>query len=180
VPVKNGITSYWPYEIPGWQQDNVVTPEDVYLGRVETGHNVLVYEDTNHHRGCGVCEFLADRGHKVEVLTRHPYVGMDLGLTLNQPIFYGRWFQKGIAMTPHHAVKSIDGKRVTVFNVYSNQERVIEGVDTVVMATVRKSVDALYFGLKSRVPELHRIGDCVQPRSVYEAFWEGFTTGRSL
>jgi mycofactocin system FadH/OYE family oxidoreductase 2 len=180
APLKNGVTSFWPYELPGWQQDNVVTAEDVYLGRADVGKNVLVYEDTNHHRGVGVCEFLADRGRTVEVITRHPYVGMDLGLTLNQPIFYKRFFEKGIVMTPHHAVKSIDGRRVTVFNIYTNQERSIDGVDTVVMATVRKSCDELYFALKGRVADLRRVGDCVQPRTVLEAFWEGFVAGREL
>ncbi len=176
---KTGLTSFWPYEVPGWQQDNVVTAEDIYTGRVKAGRNVLVYEDTNHHRGCGVCEFLADRGSKVEVITRHPYVGMNLGLTLNQPIFYKRWFEKGIVMTPHHALKAIEGKNVTVFNIYTNQERIVE-VDTVVMATLRKSCNELYHALKGRVKELRTVGDCVQPRSVLEAFWEGFIAGREV
>lgn len=180
VPLKNGITSFWPYDVPGWEQDNVLTVEDVLCGRGTVGNRVVVYEDTNHHRGVGICEWLADRGHQVEAITRHPYLGEDLVLTLNQPFFYKRFFEKGIVMTPHHAIKEIRDHQVVAFNVYSNQERILDDVDTVVMATMRKSEDSLYHALKGRVPELHRIGDCVQPRLVTEAIWEGFTVGREI
>jgi hypothetical protein len=43
---------------------------------------------------------------------------------------------------------------------------------------MKKSDDTLYHALKGKVSELHRIGDCVQPRLVIEAIWEGFTVGR--
>ncbi len=45
---------------------------------------------------------------------------------------------------------------------------------------MRKSDDALYHALKGKVPELRRIGDCVQPRLVMEAIWEGFTVRREV
>lgn len=180
LPLKNGITSFWPYEVPGWEQENVLSVEDVLTGRGAVGKRVVVYEDTNHHRGVGICEYLADRGCEVEVVTRHPYVGMDLVITLNQPLLYKRFFEKGVRMSPHEALKEIRGREVVVFNIYTNQERVLDGVDTVVMATMKKADDALYRALKGRVAELHRIGDCVQPRLVTEAIWEGFVVGRSL
>jgi NADPH-dependent 2,4-dienoyl-CoA reductase/sulfur reductase-like enzyme len=140
----------------------------------------LVYDDTNHHRGVGIGEYLADRGCEVEIVTRQPFVGMDLVLTLNQPFLYRRLFEKGIRLSPHEAVKEIRGNEVVVFNVYTNRERTIEGVDTVVMATMKKADDGLYHALKGKVAELHRVGDCVQPRFVTEAIWEGFVVGRAL
>lgn len=48
------------------------------------------------------------------------------------------------------------------------------------MATMKRSDGALYHALKRKVPELHQIGDCVQPRLVTEAIWEGFTVGRAV
>ena len=45
---------------------------------------------------------------------------------------------------------------------------------------MKKSDDALYYALKGKVSELHRIGDCGQPRLVMEAIWEGFTVGREV
>lgn len=179
-PLKSGVTSYWPYEVPGWQQENVLTPEDVLIGHGRIGKRVLVYEDTNHHRGVGICEYLADRGHEVQVVTRHPFFAADLYLTLNQPFLYRRFFEKGISITEHEAVREVRDHQVVAFNVYTNQERIIDGIDTVVFATMRTSEDTLYHALKGKVAELHRIGDCVQPRLVMEAIWEGFTVGREL
>jgi hypothetical protein len=35
-------------------------------------------------------------------------------------------------------------------------------------------------GLKGKVPELYRIGDCVAPRKVDMAIWEGHKLGREI
>lgn len=40
--------------------------------------------------------------------------------------------------------------------------------------------DDLYFALKGKVKELHRIGDCVAPRKVDMAIWEGHQVGREI
>jgi hypothetical protein len=40
--------------------------------------------------------------------------------------------------------------------------------------------DSLYHSLKGKVAELHRIGDCVAPRKLDMAIWEGHTVGRQL
>jgi hypothetical protein len=38
----------------------------------------------------------------------------------------------------------------------------------------------LYFGLKGKIKELYRIGDCVAPRKIDMAIWEGNKVGRIL
>ena len=43
-----------------------------------------------------------------------------------------------------------------------------------------KADDELYFALKGRVEELHRIGDCVAPRKLDHAIYEGYLAGREL
>jgi hypothetical protein len=40
--------------------------------------------------------------------------------------------------------------------------------------------DELYFALKGKVNELHRVGDCVAPRKVDMAILEGHALGRTL
>ncbi len=54
------------------------------------------------------------------------------------------------------------------------------GYYTVVTAMGNQVDDPLYFALKGRVEELHRIGDCVAPRKVDMAIHEGCLVGRSL
>jgi hypothetical protein len=57
---------------------------------------------------------------------------------------------------------------------------VLEEVDTVVLATGPKANDALYLELKGRVANLERIGDCVAPRKLDHAIYEGYLAGREL
>ena len=40
--------------------------------------------------------------------------------------------------------------------------------------------EALYFALKGRVRELHRIGDCVAPRRADSAIYEGYMIGKRI
>ena len=50
-------------------------------------------------------------------------------------------------------------------------------MDTLVLATGHKADDALYFDLKGVVENVHRIGDCLAPRKLDHAIYEGFIAG---
>jgi len=53
-------------------------------------------------------------------------------------------------------------------------------VDTIVWAAGVRSDDRLYRDLKGKVKELYRVGDCIAPRPMEHAFWEGEEIGRTL
>ena len=67
-----------------------------------------------------------------------------------------------------------------IFNLYTGAEEEITGVDTVVLATGPRANDELYFALKGEVENLHRIGDCVAPRKLDHAIYEGYLAGCEL
>lgn len=48
------------------------------------------------------------------------------------------------------------------------------------LATGPKADDELYLALKGEVANLHRIGDCVAPRKLDHAIYEGELAGREL
>jgi hypothetical protein len=56
----------------------------------------------------------------------------------------------------------------------------LEGVDTVVLVAGQKANDELYRALKGTVHNLYRIGDCVAPRKLDHAIYEGELAGREL
>jgi len=107
------------------------------------------------------------------------YPGQDIGITSIVPL-YTRLFSKGAVFTPHTELRAIEGAAVVVANVYSGAERRIEGVDTVVLSTGRRSIDHLYRALHGRVPMLHAVGDCVAPRGVHHALLEATRVARTL
>ena len=179
VIVATGSRPHRP-QLPGFDAPHVVTSWEVLSGAVETGQRVLIVDDDAIPEiGPSVADYLAERGRQVEVVTRLRYVGEGLGDT-TFPVVYQRLFAAGVVATPHVRPLSIDGRRVTLQNVYSRHKEHREDVDTVVLAMGHRSVDDLYHALKGRVPELHLIGDAMAPRGVHAAMLEGTRAARAL
>jgi len=179
--VKTGFTAFRPQmpSIPGAEQENVVTPEAILRGQVKAGKKVVILDEDGFIVPLGIAELLASEGSQVEVLSRMLYVGMDLdGNTLT--MVYSRNFKEGVKLSPLTYMKEISGNNVVAFHVFSKEERKIEGVDTVVLATRRKANNELYERLKGRVAELYAVGDCVAPRRLGMAIYEGQKIGRQL
>jgi 2,4-dienoyl-CoA reductase-like NADH-dependent reductase (Old Yellow Enzyme family)/thioredoxin reductase len=167
--------------VPGSQQNNVVNTSQVLKGEVEVGEKVVIYESTGMQEGPTVADFLAEKGKQVELLTHFPSINQHWGLKslgngTHIPIIWGRLKRNGVVITPMTTIKEISGKKVTVADTITGEERIIEDVDTVVMATGYRSENRLYKALKGKVKELYTIGDCKLPRRALDAIHEGYMT----
>ena len=178
VVIATGALPSLP-DIPGGDGPNVVTVQDVLNGTVEVGQRVVVVDYVNHERGPSMADFLAEREKDVEILTEGSYVGYRM-IRQNYTFLYQRLFDKGVILTPHTVVRAIEGSRIITCNVFTMAERVIDGVDTVVMVTPGRANDRLFHELKGRVKEIHLAGDCVTPRDTEAAILEGHRVGRML
>ncbi len=165
-------------EIPGADGPNVLTASDVLDG-AETGNQVLVIDQDGHWRAAGTAEFLADHGKQVTVLTPFPTVGNAL-TPYDLMLLIPRFIQKRIRVLSNHEVLALDGDSVHVRHLYTRQEERLDGTDTVVWITGREANDELYLALQDRVPELYRVGDCLAPRTIEYAIWDGEMVGRKL
>lgn len=167
--------------VPGADQENVVSVMDVLQERVPIGRKVVVVDGgEGHWQCCSVAEYLAEQGKEVELITSMLFVGAELATTGDLVPFYMRAEKLGIVLSPNTALKSISGTTVSAWRVYAQKERLIEGVDTVVMATFNRANNALYRSLKGRVKELHATGDCVAPRRAIDAIYDGYNLGRTI
>jgi hypothetical protein len=182
VPSRTGFSSVNPLadRLPGADQEHVVTVWDVLLESRPVGKRVVVLDDDGTRYAAGVTEVLLDRGCDVELVSRWPALFPSTMTTLDMAHIYGRVLGKGLAYRLNSWALGIDGGTVTVFNLYTGAPDTIEGVDTVVLATGPKANDDLYFALKGEVENLHRIGDCLAPRKLDHAIYEGELAGREL
>ena len=167
--------------IPGIEQENVISLWDVLASKEKVGEKVIVVTNTDPHaRNVVVADYLADdKDRRVEMITSarsvfpkriHPFEISGMARRIRE---------KNIVTHLSTQIKEIRGEDVLI-RTAGGREDVISGVDTIVWATGAKANDSLYFRLKGSVRELYRIGDCVSPRWVDFAIWEGEMTGRAL
>lgn len=134
----------------GHAEGQVVSSWDILSGRVAPKGNVLVYDGIGAHAGASVADFIAHRGHLVEIATPDVRVGDDIGGT-SFPIFYRQLLAKDVIFTPNvwlERVYSEHDKRIAVLrNEYTEQaeERL---VDQVVIENGVRPNQSLYEQLK--------------------------------
>ncbi|UCD08613.1 MAG: FAD-dependent oxidoreductase [Dehalococcoidales bacterium] len=180
VIVATGAVPYI-LPVPGSDQDNVVSPSQVLTNQVDTGDRILVFETTGMQEGPTTADFLAEQGKSVELMTQSPAICAHWGLKslgngTHIPVIWERLKRNGVTVTPLTEIKEISGKTVTVSDTITGEERVIEDIDTFVMATGYRSENRLYKALKDRLDEVYEIGDCKIPRRCLDAIHEGYMT----
>lgn len=181
IPVKTGYSSGQPDRpgIPGADKEHVLTTWEVLKGEKAIGESVIILDDEGDIKALSVAELLADKGKKVEILTAFPFVGIDVNPCVLEPQ-YQRLYQKGVTLTPFTRVKEITENTVFVYQIYSKVEREIEGVTNVVLVMGNEVNNPLYRSLKGQVKEIYAVGDCMAPRKVIDAIYEGHRVGISL
>lgn len=168
-----------PLDVPGGSQENVYSVYDVIDGKATVGNRVLFIDENGHYKGAGVAELLASQGTHVNMVTHLNFVGENLEPS-NQVMFYQRFMEMDVEMTPHHEVVAINGNSVVLKNVYTEKETEIGGYDSFVYASQNRSITDLYFSLKGKCKEIYRIGDSAAPRMIEQAVWDGEEIGRKL
>lgn len=178
VVVATGSLPYVP-PIPGVEGANVAEVREVLQEEVEVGQNVVVIAGEQHIQALSVADFLVGKGKAVELLNDGLYPGALLDAATLMAVL-PRLLTKGVKITSSTGVKEITEKAVVVFNIFTMEERRIEGIDTVVIATDGKADDALYRSLRGRVKELYAVGHCVAPRKMITSVLDGAGVGRML
>ncbi|MBV9801486.1 MAG: FAD-dependent oxidoreductase [Solirubrobacterales bacterium] len=182
LPSRSGFSIMNPLvdELPGVHRENVVSAWDVLRDSRPIGERVLILDDDGGRYTAGVAEVLIDQGKRVMVATHFNALFPATFYTLDMPFLYQRLFEKGLSYRLNVWTSAIESESVSLFNIYTGAEEETVGVDTVVLATGPRADESLYFALKGRVDDLHRIGDCVAPRKLDHAIYEGFLAGREL
>jgi thioredoxin reductase len=166
-------------DIPGVDAPHVVTAADVLGGTAEVGESVLVVDHVNRHNGPTTACQLAELGKRVEIVTQGPFIGHKLEIQ-NFTFQHQRLFGLGVVLTPHASVTAIEPGRVTLRNEFTGAERIIEGIETVVLATPGRADNRLLPDLRDKVKVLHVVGDCHSPRDAEAAILEGHRAGHEV
>lgn len=154
-------------EIDMWvEKGRAVTAVEALLGMREVGKSVVVAGAGLI--GCETALHLAQKGRKVTIAG---------GRRLAHDMVWGNALDL-IKLLDDHKVKILNNNRViriTETGVESTTQHF--DADTIVLAVGMQSNNEIPLdALAGRIPEVYAIGDCVRPRHVMSAIWEGYRT----
>ena len=144
------------------------------------GEKILFVDENGGHHATATVELLADQGKRVDMVTSDLFIGIELAPIGDLYLTRQRLLQKGVTFTTDVRVEEIQGTLVKARDIYTNQPIVYEGYDTIVLDMGNEAEDLVYRQLKGRVKKLLRVGDCVAPRGIGMAVFEGRKAGESL
>ena len=182
TPERLGYSSAAPtvHELPGVSLGTVVPGWEVLQGTAYPEGRIVVLDSEGTRETASVAEVLLDRGQRVELVTRWNSLFPFTAHTLDQPLLYQRLLGKGLDYRLGSWATEVRPGSVVVRNLYTGALDELADVDAVVLATGRRANHALYFQLKADGVEARRIGDCLAPRTIDHAIYEGYVAGREL
>ncbi len=178
VVIATGSLPAYPTDIPGLDTATVREVREVYDAPDALGQRVLILAEEYHQQALSTADFLAAAGKDVEVVVRRRYAGDEVEHN-TIVMLYPMLLEKGVKLTPLSWARSVNGRTVTLYNLYTDEEWTVEA-DAIVVALGGKANDTLVSALEGQVKELHTVGDALAPRRIMYATRDGNRVGRTL
>ncbi|HET9905365.1 MAG TPA: FAD-dependent oxidoreductase, partial [Anaerolineales bacterium] len=169
--------------IPGYEFENVFSPDDLMNGKLLSG-NITIYDDDHYYIGGVLAELLATQGCNVTIVTPAPLVSYWSQYTLEQERIQQKLMKLGAKLYTQNVVSKIENDCVHLINTISGDEVGLPG-NGVVMVSDRIPNDSLYQSLKPALDEgkinsLRVIGDAEAPNIIAQAVFAGHLAAREF
>jgi 2,4-dienoyl-CoA reductase-like NADH-dependent reductase (Old Yellow Enzyme family)/thioredoxin reductase len=162
-------------EIPGVQKSFAASALDLLSGKFQPGDRVLVAGGAA--MGCEIAAHLASLGKKVVVVEMMGGLALDLENRSRAALLH-LLKERGVSTFLNWRLEKIEEGRVLLSDRSGNRKEV--GTDSVILALGLKPNQDLLEPLRKSYPEMQVIGDCREPRKIYQAVHEGAFAGRAI
>jgi hypothetical protein len=129
--------------------------------------------------GLGVAILMAERGHRVTLAVNGYHPGQRIQQYVRDEMIKHA-LRRDVEIVPLVRPYGADTDTVYLQHVLTGEPVIIESVSALVMSQGHESVNDLEYGLRSTGTEVHMVGDCLAPRTVEEAVFEGLKVGTAL
>lgn len=174
VFIATGSTPIIP-EVPGTTNEAVATAVDVLMGRRGVGESAIVIG--GGLVGCETALHLAQKGKNVTIVEILDSVMPDVP-PANSMHLLKLLADMDVQILTETKFLEITDNGITIADKYGKRSTL--EADTIVLAMGLKPNERLLDALRDKVPEVYAIGDCVEPRKVINAIWEGFRIARLI
>jgi 2-enoate reductase len=176
VIIATGAKPLMP-ELPGVAKPHVVSAIDLLMGKVSPAAKANVIVLGGGEVGCETAVHVAERGCRVTLIETLPQV--------LHGVFNANRLQL-LRMMQRHQVRVLANTCLQEIRDGSVLARSHDGAieeipaTLVVVAIGSTPRTELFTALSASLPRVHAIGDCVTPRSVFEAFSEAYRLARLI
>ena len=167
------------FALEGSGEAHVVEAWQVLRGEANVGSRVVIADWRCDWIGLGLAEKLARDGCHVRLCAN----GYMPGQTIPQYVRdhgLGVMHRLGVEIIPMVRLFGADQDSVYLQHTTSGEAVICGEVDTLVTAMGHQAEDGLYLEMEDWEGELHRIGDCLAPRTAEEAVLEGLKVGAEI
>lgn len=179
---KDGIGRSHYKPVPGSEQDNVYTPDDLMAGALsgsatESGSSataspaetsalslesnskgpVVIFDDDHYYMGSVLAEKLASDGYQVTLVTPAALVAQWTENTMEQHRIQARLMELGVTLMTQHCLDEIHGNQARISCITTGKSELYD-CQALVMVTSRKAQDQLYQELMAREDEFTDAG----------------------
>jgi hypothetical protein len=140
---------------------------------------VVVVDGLGRIAASSAAQFLAQRGCQVWMTTRGYAVGAHIDPT-TRPVIERNLRELNVTMLAGKEVIAFEQQCVTLRDCFTGALSALPEVDALVYDMGGRARDGLYFALAGQVAQVVRVGDCVAPRGMEEAWREGLEAGFSV
>ena len=148
---------------------------------VRAGTRVVIVDDVGDWRGTGTAWHLAERGHRVTIVSSWPMIGYWIQRTAGDWELRARLTQLGVDWITEAVVTDWSDRGATVRSYLDASEQVLQA-DTLVLATTNlpETTVADELARSGFDRPVHLIGDAVAARLAVHAFYEGRLAGQQV
>ncbi len=184
---RDGTGRYHDHPITGADKYSagILTPDDIFAGRLPQG-DVVLFDDDHYYLGGVIAEHLARSGCSVTLVTTAGLASAWTQHTLELGRIQKRLFDAGVTVVANSSVSEVGNNEVRLTPVYAGDEISMQ-CDALVLVTAPQPVDSLYHELSDlmaagdhNVQTVTRIGDCYSPGTIAAAVYSGHRFAREM
>jgi 2,4-dienoyl-CoA reductase-like NADH-dependent reductase (Old Yellow Enzyme family) len=191
TPLKHGWSPLHPDRwdgpaLAGTEQTWVYSYGEV-LGAAEplkdgAGRRAILFDGFGARQGVITAEYLARAGWQVEFVTQLGQAAPNLAASRDWGKAFGMLRRLGVTFTLNHDIVAIGRSGISLRDVHTQTLSRRRNVAAMVFVNGASANDRLFHELRRTLPELeaHLIGDCVAPRRINDAIYEGELVARKL
>ena len=174
VVLATGSTPVYP-QIKGIDNPLVISIDEALDGHSRAdGKTVVVGGGPT---GCEIALHLSEKGYQVTIVEVLSKLGSQLE-SMTKKILLRKLMENNVIFKTNCKVIRIEENGVVIAEKDGLQTAL--PADQVVFSIGNRPEDSLFNQIKSMGYEIHRIGDCLEPRSAKSAIYEGAVLGRAI